>query len=327
MVGPTLDTWLSAGLTFLAIALGTLSLALMVESLQERRRRRGLVRQLQGGEVGEQAAAPGLFRRAAEAQPLWVRNLIARMPVFADLEMLLQQAGSGIGVHSFLITIVGWGTGCGLAALMLTRSLLVAILAAAAGGGAPYLLMKLKRKRRLGRFEAFLPDAIDLLGRAIRAGHPLSSGFKMVADETKDPIASEFRRTFEEQRFGLPFEDAILAMADRVDLVDVRILVTAILIQREVGGNLAEVLDNLASVIRARFTIRRQLRTYTAQGRISGYVLAVLPIAVGATIYVLNPEYETMLFRHPLGKLMLITAMIMQVMGYLWIRKIVNIDI
>ncbi|MBA3495643.1 MAG: type II secretion system F family protein, partial [Gemmatimonadales bacterium] len=170
-------------------------------------------------------------------------------------------------------------------------------------------------------------EAIDLLGRAIRAGHPLSSGFQMVADETQEPISTEFRRTFEEQRFGLPFDDAITAMADRITLVDVRILTTAILIQRTVGGNLAEVLDNLASVIRARFTIRRQLRTFTAQGRISGYVLAVLPIAVGAIIYMLNPEYIGLLFASGIGRFMLVTAGVMQIIGYLWIRKIVNIEI
>ena len=132
---------------------------------------------------------------------------------------------------------------------------------------------------------------------------------KMVADETKDPIASEFRRTHEEHRFGLPFEDALLAMADRVSLIDVRILTTAILIQREVGGNLAEVLDNLANVIRVRFTIRRQLRVYTAQGRFSGYVLGALPIAVGLAIYSLNPSYMRLLFTDPLGKLMVLIAL------------------
>jgi tight adherence protein B len=172
-----------------------------------------------------------------------------------------------------------------------------------------------------------LPEAIDLLGRAIRAGHPLSAGLKMVADETTEPIQSEFRRTHEENRFGLPFDDALLAMADRVNIVDVRILVTAILIQREVGGNLAEVLDNLASVIRVRFTIRRQLRVYTAQGRFSGYVLAVLPIAVGAAIYSLNPPYIRLLFTDPMGKLMLLTAVIFQIIGFLWIRKIIDIEI
>ena len=149
----------------------------------------------------------------------------------------------------------------------------------------------------------------------------------MVADETQEPIAGEFQRTFEEHRFGVPFEDAIQDLADRVDIVDVRILVTAILIQREVGGNLAEVLDNLASVIRARFTIRRQLRTYTAQGRMSGYVLAALPIVVGGVIYLLNPDYGILMFTHPMGRVMLGMAVVMQIIGYLWIRKIINIDI
>ncbi len=188
-------------------------------------------------------------------------------------------------------------------------------------------LMIQQATRRLYAFESELPEAIDLLGRAIRAGHPLSSGMKMVADETGEPISGEFRRTFEENRFGVPFEDAIQEMSDRVDIVDVRILVTAILIQREVGGNLAEVLDNLASVIRARFTIRRQLRVFTAQGRMSGYVLAALPIVVGTLIYLLNPDYGSLMFTHPLGRVLLGVAFIMQIIGFLWIRKIINIDI
>ena len=189
------------------------------------------------------------------------------------------------------------------------------------------MYLKRKRQRRVDAFESALPDAIDLLGRAIRAGHPLSAGFQMVAAELEDPISTEFQRTFEEQRFGLPFDDAIIAMADRVALVDVRILVTAILIQREVGGNLAEVLDNLATIIRARFTIRRQLRVYTAQGRFSGYTLAVLPIIVGFLIYMLNPPYMQLLFTHPIGKMLVFLAVVMQVVGFLWIRKIIDIEI
>jgi tight adherence protein B len=203
----------------------------------------------------------------------------------------------------------------------------VGIIAAATGALLPYLVFRHKRNRRFYKFEELLPEAIDMLGRAIRAGHPLSSGLKMVSDEASEPIAGEFRRAHEEHRFGLAFEDAMLAMADRVRIVDVRILVTAILIQREVGGNLAEVLDNLASVIRARFTIRRQLRVYTAQGRFSGYVLAMLPIAVGAAIYSLNPPYIRLLFTDPLGKLLVVTAVIFQIIGFLWIRKIINIEI
>jgi tight adherence protein B len=189
------------------------------------------------------------------------------------------------------------------------------------------LLVKRRSTLRLRRFEEQLPGAIDLMGRAIRAGHPLSAGLQMVADESIDPVAGEFRQVFEEQRFGLPFDDSMYGIADRVPLVDVRILITAILIQREVGGNLAEVLDNLAEVIRERFKIRRQLRVITAQGRMSGYVLAVMPIAVGLAIMIINPPYVKILFYHPIGKLLTLTAVILQILGYLWIRKIVDIEI
>jgi len=227
----------------------------------------------------------------------------------------------------FLVISAGLTVALGLGVLVLTLLWPAALIAAAVGGLFPYLVFRHKRNRRFYKFEEQLPEAIDMLGRAIRAGHPLSSGLKMVSDEAGEPVASEFRRAHEEHRFGLAFEDALLAMADRVRIVDVRILVTAILIQREVGGNLAEILDNLATVIRARFTIRRQLRVYTAQGRFSGYVLAILPIAVGAAVYSLNPSYIMLLFTDPMGKLMLITAVIFQLIGFLWIRKIVNIEI
>jgi tight adherence protein B len=150
---------------------------------------------------------------------------------------------------------------------------------------------------------------------------------KMVADEAPEPNASEFRTVFEEQRFGLPFEDALIAMADRIDLVDVRIFVTAVLIQREVGGNLAEILDKIAQTVRARFTILRQLRVYTAQGRLSGYVLAALPIVMAIAIYFLDREYIMLLYTETMGRYLVIAAVIMQIIGYLWIRKIVDIEI
>jgi len=249
------------------------------------------------------------------------------VPAFQDLDLMMEQAGMKGHLPTFLLSTIGLTLGFGMGILTLTRYWPAAILAAIVGGALPYLVVRHRRNKRLYAFEEMLPEAIDLLGRAIRAGHPLSAGLKMVADETSEPIQSEFRRTHEENRFGLPFDDALLAMADRVDIVDVRILVTAILIQREVGGNLAEVLDNLANVIRVRFTIRRQLRVYTAQGRFSGYVLAVLPIAVGAAIYSLNPPYIRLLFTDPVGKLMLLTAVIFQIIGFLWIRKIIDIEI
>jgi tight adherence protein B len=195
------------------------------------------------------------------------------------------------------------------------------------GAALPTLYVRWKKNRRLGLFEELLPEAIDLVGRALRAGHPLSSGFKMAADDGPEPVASEFRRVFEEQRFGLPLQDSLLGMADRVNIVDTRILVTAILIQREVGGNLAEILDNLSTVIRARFTIRRQIRVYTAQGRMTGYLLALLPFMLFGLLYMINPEYMSVLFTDPIGKILVGVALMLQIAGFFWIRKIVNIEI
>jgi len=324
-----LSTWLTAALVFVAVALGAVSVALVFEFLGERRKQQDLVGQLKKFEKGLMQAGTeggGLLRRAVR-ESQFMRDLASSVPTIGDLQLMIQQAGSSMTVGSFLMTMIGVSVGSGLAALVVSQKFLIAIPVAMLAAFIPYLWMRRRRTRRLYAFESELPEAIDLLGRAIRAGHPLSSGMKMVADETGEPISGEFRRTFEENRFGVPFEDAIQEMSDRVDIVDVRILVTAILIQREVGGNLAEVLDNLASVIRARFTIRRQLRVYTAQGRMSGYVLAALPIVVGTLIYLLNPEYGKLMFVHPLGRVLLGVAVVMQVIGFLWIRKIINIDI
>jgi len=325
MVNFSTTTWAAALLIFLAVALGTLSFALIIEYFQERRRQQDALRQLRAFTDEDQAG--GLLRGGDGEMPRWLRPIAARIPAFQDLDLMMDQADLKGHLPTFLLGTLGLSFAFGIGLLTLTRYWPAALVAAVIGASIPYMIVRYRRNKRMFKFEEMLPEAIDLLGRAIRAGHPLSAGLKMVADETTEPIQSEFRRTHEENRFGLPFDDALLAMADRVSIVDVRILVTAILIQREVGGNLAEVLDNLANVIRIRFTIRRQLRVYTAQGRFSGYVLAVLPVAVGGAIYSLNPSYIRLLFTDPIGKLMLLTAVVFQIIGFLWIRKIVDIEI
>ena len=317
-------TAVAALLIFAAVALGTVAVAVVFELVRGWVRSRAVNRRLEpiarGG--GPSPAAPkGLLKdtgKGAEA---------GRMAVLADIGLLLEQARLSWSVGTFGVLTVGFLSAFGLAALIVTGSLLAAALAATFGAFIPYLVARRKRVQRLHRFEEHFPEAIDLLTRAIRAGHPLSAGVRMVAEEAPDPIAEEFHETFEQQRFGLPFEDALLGLTDRVDLVDVRIFATAVLVQREVGGNLAEVLDKLAQTIRARFAIRRQLRVYTAQGRLSGYVLGALPILVGVAIYLLDREYVMTLFNAPVGRLAVVAAVIMQVIGYLWIRKIVNIEI
>jgi tight adherence protein B len=326
MNGLPATTAIPALLVFLAVALGTISIALLIDILQERNRRAAALQQLRDFSDGG-AEGSGIMRGLDAQVPKWLMPVASRVPAFEDAQLMLEQAGSSMTLSRFIVISLGLSAALGLGLLVLTLQLGIGLIAAVIGALLPYMVMRRKRTSRFNKFEEQLPEAIDMLGRAIRAGHPLSSGLKMVAEESADPVASEFRRSHEEHRFGLAFEDALLAMADRVQIVDVRILVTAILIQREVGGNLAEVLDNLASVIRARFNIRRQLRVYTAQGRFSGYVLAVLPIAVGAAIYSINPPYIRLLFTDPMGKLLVIIAVIFQIIGFLWIRKIVNIEI
>jgi tight adherence protein B len=314
-------------IAFVTVALGTISMVLLLEWLQEQKRKRQMVDQLRSlaNEPVDRLGSP-VFRSAVFQSP-WLRPIIARIPQFRDAELILQQAGITWSLQTLLLLSLGTAIGLGLMVLILSRSVPVGLVATVVGAMLPNLYVRHRRTKRFNAFEELLPEAIDLVGRALRAGHPLSAGFKMAADDGPEPVASEFRRVFEEQRFGLPVQDSLLSMADRVNLVDVRILVTAILIQREVGGNLAEILDNLASVVRARFTIRRQIRVYTAQGRMTGYLLSALPLILFALLYTINAQYMSILFTDPIGKILVGVALAMQFIGFLWIRKIIKIEI
>jgi len=329
MVAKWLGVWAPALAAFAAVALGTVALVLLWEWWLQWRRGRDAVEQLRSfaAQGGTDPASQTLIRSAKVVEARWFQPIAARVPQLRDLRNTLEQAGVRWSPQSYLLITLGLAAGLGLGAFVLLHLWFAGLVAASGGACLPYLYLRRRKARFIQIFEEQLPEAIDLLGRAIRAGHPLSAGLKMAAEEATEPVAGQFRRVFEEQRFGIPFEDALMGLADRIDLVDIRILVTAILIQREVGGNLAEVLDKIAHTIRARFTIRRQLRVYTAQGRFSGYVLAVLPIAVGSAIFVINREYMMILFQDRVGRLLLVAAVMLQILGYLWIRRIVSIEI
>ena len=312
---------------FVAVALGTISLVLLWETASAAQRRRKVLKRLRaGGAEADEFVEAGLIRQDQHQHATKLEEALARIPRLKDTGFRLQQAGLEWTITTYVLLTIGFAVAFGFAVLLFSRSFPIAVLVAFLAAWLPQMYVRSRRRKRLRLFEEQFPEAIDLLGRAIRAGHPLSAGIRMVSEEAPDPVAGEFRQVFEEQRFGLPFEDALLALSDRNELVDVRIFVTAVLIQREVGGNLAEILDKIAMTVRARFAILRQLRVYTAQGRLSGYVLAALPIVMAIAIYLLNPEY-IMLLTEGLGRFMVIIAVIMQVIGYLWIRKIVDIEI
>ena len=179
----------------------------------------------------------------------------------------------------------------------------------------PFFWLRHKRTSRLKRFEEQFPEALDLLSRAIRAGHAFQTAMGMVADELPEPVGPEFKKTFDQQNYGLPLRDALNELAERVRLLDVRFFVTAVLIQRDTGGNLSEILDNLAHVVRERFKIQRQVRVHTAHGRFTGYVLLTLPAFLAVALSFINPEHMQLLFREQMGQMMLMAAIVMQVVG------------
>ena len=215
-----------------------------------------------------------------------------------------------------------------LAVLSFATNMILIPAALAAGAAAlPFLVVRSKANRRLRRFEEQFPEAIDLMSRALRAGHALTTGFSMVADELPAPVGTEFRLLYDRQSFGMPLQDCMRAMADRNPLVDVRFFVTAVLTQRESGGNLGEILDNLAGIIRERFTIKRHVRAVSAHGRITGWVLGFLPLAIAALVTLLAPAHISVMITDPLGRQMSVAAVALQLIGIVIIRRIVDVEV
>lgn len=191
----------------------------------------------------------------------------------------------------------------------------------------PISVVAFKRRRRLRRFEETFPEALDLLGRAVRAGHAFTTGLEMISKECAEPLAGEFRTAFEEQNFGLPLRDALLNLAERVPIVDVQFFVTALMIQKETGGNLAEILDGLARVIRDRFRIYRDVQVRTAQGRLTAGILIALPLAMLLILSIINPHYVGILFNDPYGPYALIIAGVLQILGSAILWKIIHFEV
>ena len=240
----------------------------------------------------------------------WIEQSGTKTTISAVLLMACASAGIVGMLVSFAVR-AGWGFPLG----------------AAAGFALPFMVLRVKRERRMRAFEEQFPEALDLISRALKAGHAFATGLKMAADELAEPVGPEFRKTFDEQNFGLPLKDALENLTYRVPLLDVRFFATAVLIQRETGGNLSEILENLAHVVRERFKILRQVRVYTAHGRLTGYVLLALPAVLGVALMFINPDHMNLLFRERMGQTLLMIAVVMQTVGYVWIRQVVKIEV
>ena len=256
-----------------------------------------------------------------------VDRLVAQTSAGSWLSRLIERSGVKTTPSAVVMFSLALG---GLAAFFTATFVRVPyapIAAALVGLMAPFLYLMNRRTARIRRFEEKFPEALDLLSRGIRAGHAFQTAMGMVADEMPEPVGPEFKTAFDQQNYGLPLKDALNGIADRVPLLDVRFFATAVLIQRETGGNLSEILENLAHVVRERFKILRQVRVYTAHGRFTGYVLLALPAVLCIALSFINPEHMNLLFRERMGQMMLLGALALQTTGYVWIKQVIKIEV
>lgn len=276
-------------------------------------------------EVGDDLE--GILRDESMSQVPWLNRILKRIDVLGRLQTTLLQADSKWTVARLLAyTILAFLCGF-LAVLWRTGHPLPASVAGAMAGALPIGQVLAQRAARIRRFEQKLPDALDMMVSAIRAGHSLNMAIGTVARETPPPISAEFRKCYDEQNFGMDLRTSMIHLTERMPLHDVQIVVTAILIQRDSGGNLAEILEKAAHVIRERFRLKRQIQVHTAQGRLTGWILAMLPMLLGFGIYIVNPEYMAKLWENPLGVKLMYTSGGMTLVGALIIRKIINVRI
>lgn len=254
--------------------------------------------------------------------------LLRRSNRAAELQKTLSQAGMGdMRAGNFLGLSAIAGVALTILTYIFSNRVDVAWVALIIGFVLPYSYVSIKKNKRFEKFEELFPEAIDTLARAVRAGHAFTTALEMITNEVAEPIAGEFRQLYEEQKFGMPVRDALMNLTERVPLVDVKFFVTAVMLQRETGGNLAEILDNLSYVIRERFKIQRQVRVYTAQGRLTMALLMGMPPIIVAVMLVLNPSFIHPLFSDPIGHTLLVAGITLQTVGYFVIRKIIRIQV
>jgi tight adherence protein B len=268
-----------------------------------------------------------LARNELMSEIPWVNRTLISIQAALHLKRMLDQADLHITPSRLIMFSVMSGLLGGLAASVLTVFIPIMVLAGLACASVPFVHVWWKRKKRFDAFLEQLPDALDLISRALSAGHAFSEALHMVSIEMPNPVAAEFRKAYEEQNLGLSVKLALENLTERMPLLDLKLCVTAILIQRETGGNLAEILEKVAYTIRERFRILGDLKTLTTSSRMSAWLLCGLPIGVALAVTIMNPEYMSVLWKDPRGHYLIAAAMAMQVTGMLIVRKILNIKI
>lgn len=273
------------------------------------------------------AAAIDIVRRDAMAQDEWYVAIINRVAPLASVKRLLRQANSDMPISVFLLISAVCGAIGLFVALVGRVGLFYTVIAGLFAALLPYLYQARCRNRRLKAIESQLPEAFDLIARTLQAGHAFIMGLKMVGEQMEEPISSEFRKSFDEISFGVSVSEAMVDMSERIDLVDVKFFVTSLLVQLETGGNLAEIIQGIASIIRGRFELYGKIQTLSAEGRISAMVMFSLPIGLGCALFAINPDYMSLLVTDPAGITMLKGGIVMMCLGAFVTRRMIQIKV
>lgn len=276
---------------------------------------------------GSSADRTSILKEEAIRSNTLADDLVGRMPWAPALTRLIKQSGQDWRATPVFLLSAAAAAGTGWVAWLMTSNLVISVAFGAAVGASPYVALYILREIRRRRFDALLPEAVDLMSRGLRAGHSIASVLEMVGNEIAEPVGIEFRTLHKEQSLGLPIREAMMNLIERMPLDDLRFLATAILLQKESGGNLAQILDKTSAVIRERARLRGQLRIYTAQGRITGWILCAAPFLMFGLISVVNTNYEKALFASPLGLKMVYGGLVLMVLGVLAIRKIIDVKV
>jgi len=319
---------LIALVVFIVVAVGAFVIGSLVDERNARARlirdRLATVQKVPERDPNEELA---LLRDEQLSKIPALDSLLRRSERVTAIQDALMQAGMRFRAGNFLLLCLLSGAVAGLAATLWSKNPAIGWAGLVIGAFLPYSFVSYRRQKRFERFEELFPEAIDTLARAVRAGHAFTTALEMISNEVSEPLAGEFRKLFEEQKFGMPVRDALMNLTERVPLVDVKFFVTAVMLQRETGGNLAEILDNLSYVIRERFKIQRQVRVHTAQGRLTMAMLMAMPPVVVAILFLFSPDFVKPLFNDPIGHALLVGSVALQTIGYFVIRKIIKIQV
>jgi len=285
------------------------------------------VERIQSWSSPSEPAHLDILRKESLSEIPWLNDLLKRAKNLQAFRVLHQQADSRTPLGVFVLATLALAVSGLFLALSMRQTILLALLFSILLGAIPYAYLLWRKNQRLGMFERQLPETLELVSRALRAGHAFSVGLKMVGEEVADPIGKEFRRVFDEVSMGVALPQALENMAHRVGSVDLRFFITSVLVQRETGGNLAEIIDSLAWLIRQRFELQLRVKALSAEGRLSAVVLFGLPIVVGGLLFKMNPEYMGLLFTDPIGRNLATVGSIMMVAGAVVMKRMVNIKV